>query len=371
MNIGQRGKLLRKIVTQVRDHEYPYEKRPEKKVNWTNYDLAQVNELADMLDLIRELVDAADANINAQKPPVARGRGRPPTNAADIAKILIAQSYFGISNRVAEGMLRVLWRNLGLKSVFSYKTIERGYDREAVNEILDEVQRLSNIPVQNLEKAFSIDGTGTPTHMKQNYALDRERQNRERKGEDDTDVADDSFPEGQHDYVYSVSVVGVKYKLFASFQNTNDHSLGEQGFFPNALAETKASHPKMELMTGDANFAFREACTLVEQAGALPRFFPKRNLTFKSHGSYAWVRMLLDFSNEPDKWLREYYQREASETVNSMVKMEHPNPLRKRLDERRLTEDYLRCVDHNVRRLCYLMYLVDLPVDTRNMIAET
>lgn len=371
MNVGQRGKFLRKLVDQVRQHEYPYEKRPEKKVNWSAYDLAQVNEIADMLDLIRELVDAADARIRRRRPPQKRGPGRPPTDPADVTKILLAQTYFGVSNRVAEGMLRLFWRNLGIRSTFSYKTIERGYDREAVNELLDEVRALSNVPIQGLEEAFSIDGTGTPTRMKQNYAKDRERQNRDRKDEDGTEAADDGFPKGHHDYVYSVAVVGAKFKLYASYQNSTDHSKGEQGFLPDAVAETKALHPEMKMLSGDAAFAFRRACDLVEEAGAVPRFLPKKNLTLKSHGSGAWVRMLLALSHDPDKWLKEYYLREASETVNSMVKMEHPYPLKKRLDARRRTEDHLRSVDHNVRRICYLMYLIDLNVDLRVIVSVT
>lgn len=39
----QRGEFIRKIVSQVRAHEYPYEKRPPEKVSWSTYDIAQCN----------------------------------------------------------------------------------------------------------------------------------------------------------------------------------------------------------------------------------------------------------------------------------------------------------------------------------------
>ena len=49
---------------------------------------------------------------------------------------------------------------LGIIRHFSYKTIERGYDREPVNEILDEIVVITNESVEGKEMTFSFDGTG-------------------------------------------------------------------------------------------------------------------------------------------------------------------------------------------------------------------
>ena len=48
------------------------------------------------------------------------------------------QQYFGASNRVTEGLLLLFKEKLGVTE-FSYKTIERGYDREHVKRILDRI----------------------------------------------------------------------------------------------------------------------------------------------------------------------------------------------------------------------------------------
>jgi hypothetical protein len=48
---------LRNLVKSVRDKSYPYERREEKGRNWHDYDNAQVNEIADVLDTIRDAVD--------------------------------------------------------------------------------------------------------------------------------------------------------------------------------------------------------------------------------------------------------------------------------------------------------------------------
>ncbi len=359
MNPEQRVKAVRALIISVRERDFPYLRRPDKKIDWAMYDAAQCTETADMLSLIRELVERASERVDARTPSPTRGPGRPPTNPSDIAKVLLAQSYLGLSNRVAEGLIHLHRHNLGISRTFSYKTIERAYDRETVRAILDDVIALTNIPLQGLEDCFSIDGSGTPTRTRQNYAHDRERQ-RDRNEKDATDT--DEFPESIQDYVYSVAVVGTRHKLFASVQNSLDHSMGEMRFFPAAVSETKERHPRMGMLCGDGIYANRDACSIVDGAGAVPRFLAKRNTSLKRKGVISYVRMLLDMLKDPQHWLTDYYRREASEAVFSMLKRENPGPLRKRLEPRLLTEEYLRNVVHNVRRLCYLIYLIDLKV---------
>jgi transposase len=359
MNSKQRVKAVRALIISVRERDFPYRHRPDRKIDWTMYDAAQCTETADMLSLIRELVERASERVDARAPPAARGPGRPPTSPSDVAKVLLAQSYLGLSNRVAEGLIHLHRHILGISRTFSYKTIERAYDRGTVIAILDEVITLTNIPLQGLEDCFSIDGSGTPTRIRQNYAHDRERQhNRDGKAATDSD----EFPESIHDYVYSIAVVGTRHKVFASVHNSLDHSMGEMRFFPTAVSETKERHPQMKMLCGDGIYANRDACSIVSGAGAIPRFLAKRNTSLKRKGVISYVRMLLDMLKDPQQWLTEYFQREASEAVFSMLKRENPGPLRKRLEPRLLTEEYLRNVVHNVRRLCYLIYLIDLKV---------
>jgi transposase len=126
----------------------------------------------DYLENVRDLVDEADRRIKARSPPERRGPGRPPVEAADIAKVLLMQTYMGSPNRVAEGLLLIFREKLGISRHFSYKAIERGYDREAVNEILDEASRIANEAVKGKETRFAFDGTGFSGSTKENYCHD-------------------------------------------------------------------------------------------------------------------------------------------------------------------------------------------------------
>ena len=147
---------LRELVKSVRSGEFQYQGRPSKSMDWSSYDEAQAYELADMLYLIRRFVEEAVARL----PEEGGRKGRPPVHSpADVAKVLLMQSYFGVSNRVAAGLALVFMEKLRLSSAFGYKTIERGYDPGPVTRILEEVFGLTNEYGNSKETAFSTDGS--------------------------------------------------------------------------------------------------------------------------------------------------------------------------------------------------------------------
>ena len=156
----QRGEELQKIIKSIRDGTFEYESKEPVTTNWAQYDQAQIHEMANYLDNIRDLVEEADKRIKERTPPRKRGPGRPPTDPADVTKALLLQAYANASNRLAEGLLLLFREKLGIGHHFSYKTIERGYDREPVNKILDEIVVITNESVEGKETTFSFDGTG-------------------------------------------------------------------------------------------------------------------------------------------------------------------------------------------------------------------
>jgi transposase len=356
-NATQTGETIRKIVTAAREGVLAYEQRPPVPRDWSAYDVAQTREIADTLLITRHLVDLAEERLSSRQERRARRRGRPPTPAADIAKVLIMQTYFGVPNRVAEGLLLLFAEKLGLSREFSYKTIERGYDRTAVNRILDEVVALTNAPLRGLEKVFAPDGTGFSSSRKENYADHRQRQSSEGREAG-------AWPEGVPPSAYRVPVfgagmIGTRFKLYTGWRGSSDPHVGELSHFPHLLERTKELHPEMTMVVGDGLYAGRRECTQVTRVGAVARFLPRRNVTLKRLGSEGWVQMLLEMMRDPQKWFGEYYQREAAETGYSMVK-NRKGALRKRLGRRKETEAYLRIVQHNVTRLGQLQWIANV-----------
>lgn len=353
---------LRELVKSVRSGTYRYEGRPPRKsLDWASYNEAQLNEINDMLHMIRRFANLASSRMPERS---RRGRrGRPPFPAKDVAKALLLQSYFGVSDRVAAGLVRLFKEKLRIPDEFSYKTIERGYDPGPVAEALREVFRLTNEYGNANETAFSVDGTGNPASTKVNYesvrSEQRRRQQQQRRDDDDGESSSSSDwpPSSKNDFQYTLESVGVHTKLVAGFESTHDHSVGELSMFPGVVSQTHQSCPGMDTVLGDALHATRNNCALVAQYGARPYFFPRVNATFDSHGVPSWNNMHHAFVEDPQKWLREYHMRSISETVNSVDKTRFPWKIRRRLPHRRDAAGSLRVYINNVRRCVYMAYL--------------
>jgi len=361
MNTEQRLEALQALITQIREKEFPYEERPEKKMDWSLYDLAQCSELGDILLLIGRIVDVAASRLNSGAQSNARNPGRPAISVSDVVKVLLAQAYFGFSNRRSEGLVHVAYGPLGLCREFSYKTIERGYDPWRTGELLDEVMALTNEPVQRLENIFGIDGTGQPTSVKQNYENDRRLQRTKKKEQSSTS---DNWPASQyctkHGYVYGVGIIGTVSKMYAAWKSNTDKSKGELRFFKELIQKASVNRPAMDTLTGDGLYGIRKFCQACDERKIVPITLPRRNVTLRRKGVNAWVEMLLFMLNSPQEYLQQYHLRSISETGNSMLVAYYPQPIRKRFNERKELESDLRIVVHNIRRLCVLAYMVNL-----------
>ena len=367
----KQGEELRELIKNIRDGTFEYESKGQVLTNWAQYDQAQIYEMINYLDNIRDLVNEADKRIKKRTPPRKRGPGRPPTDPADVAKALLLQTYVDSSNRLAEGFLLLFREKLGIDRHFSYKTIERGYDREPVNKILDEIVVITNESVENKEETFSFDGTGFSASNKENYADKRQKQNSKKNHKKSKSAssagaggADDSFPKSNSaakmGFSYAVMGVGVQYKLISGISISPDHSIGETTLFPEAFGQTLNCHPHLDSVLGDGIYGCRWITNLVSENNATPYFLPRSNVTFKSRGALGWYDMLYSLWEDPQGWLENYHMRSISETVNSMVKCRFGAPLRKRLDSRKKTETRLKLVGHNIRRVGYLEIMGDV-----------
>ena len=357
-----RGEELRAIIRKIRDGTFEYDTREPPETNWTRYDKAQIYEMIHYLNNIKDLVDEADKRIKERTPPKKRGPGRPPIDPADIAKALLLQTYINSPNRLTEGLLLLFSEKLGISRHFSYKTIERGYDRTAVNIILDEVVRITNECVEGKEMTFSFDGTGFSASNKENYAAKRQKQNSKKNDKKlknkSAEITHDSFPKSslttKKGFSYSVMGVGVQYKLISGMSISPDHTIGETTMFPEAFHQTFHCHPNVKNVLGDGIYACRWITDMVSKSHVKPYFLPRSNVIFKSKGFAGWYDMLFSLWNDPQGWLDEYHMRSISETVNSMVKCRFGVPLRKKLDPRKATETRLKLVAHDIRRVGYL-----------------
>jgi len=351
-------KQLRETITSIRKGNFPYTEKTPKKLNFTKYNTAQINEIADVLETIRDIVDLADHKLQEKTAHAPKGPGRPPAPIKDVVKVQLMETYFGVSDRVSEGFLRLFREKLGISSDFSYKTIERSYDPLRSEELLDEIFKVTNKIGNSKEKKFSIDGTGDPCTMKVNYESKRSAQRRQKQTKESKEKKrTDGFPGKKHDFQYSVFSIGTSTKIIAGFATSDDHSHGELSFYKEVVEETLCNCPEFDTLCGDAIYANRVACALLEGYEVTPFFMPKSNVTFRSKGVPLWKSMLYSLVEDPQRWLECYHDRSISETGNSMLKRREPTKIRKKLSERKGIQEALKFNVHNIRQICYLRYL--------------
>jgi transposase len=342
-------KLLQKLLYSIERREYTYQPKEKERIDWTNYDHAQIHEIDDMLRTIKDMVDLACVRLAIEaKPP---GRGRPSVYPGDKAKIVLMQQYLGTSNRVTEGFLILFKEKLGIREV-SYKTVERAYDDSDVKRILCEVSRITQELVKDEEHVFSSDGTGLPHSLKQNYEREK-REKRKEKGNKSKNKKEKKV----HGFEQAIITIGTRYKMIASFIITGNPHAAEAPYLEDALGTVQDIYPHIEMMIGDAAYLSRKNTSLVTAAGAVPRFYPKKNVTLRPKGSPAWKKMLSQFVRDPQSWLRQYHQRSISESVNSAFLRMFEKKLTRKIRSRRITESIARACDYNIKRFSYLKYL--------------
>lgn len=344
--MDSKQRKLDRLIKELKDKEFKYVPREEREINWSRYDDAQLNEINDMLLMIRDTVDGAAFRLGI-KDAEFEGPGRPPYPPEDLAKAILMQQYFDVANRGAAGLVLLFKEKMRIKQAFSYKSIERAYDNPLVTLILNEVFKMTQEPVKELEHDFSADGTGLSTSVKQNWARDK----------------DDEEKRAVFDKM--VAMVGTTYGLISSVELPDNPMAHDSPFLPRLLQETAGNYSSVDLVCLDKAFLSRDNCDLIEGVGAIPRISLKRGITLKRQGSWAWAEMLLDFIEDPQEWLREYHRRSISETTFSVYKRDFPQ-LRRRITQRRKKEAFTRVCDYNMKRLCYLRYLKGLAVSWKN-----
>lgn len=341
---------LAKLVRDIRDRspdlteKFKYKPREEKQIDWTRYTEAQVDEIYDYLVLVKNMADEAERRMG-HLADTAGKVGRPPKSAFDKAKAILIQQYFEVSNRVAAGLIKIL--NVGIKTDLTYKDIERAYSNPHVLAIMCTIFDMCNEPVRDRETRFSIDGSGLPNSIKQNYANEKRDSNK---------VAS---------YDMFIGMIGVRYKLFSAFDIVNGND-NECPYLIPLLKETSQKYDRIDAVSADSAYISRANCSYIASLGAKPRIFPKENVSMKARGSIPWRLMFMEFVHHTQKWLEEFHLRSISETGNGVLKGRFTRPLLKRSNDRRIAEGCFKVTTYNVRRLSYLYHLENVEVKWLN-----
>ncbi len=344
--------------------EFDYRPKKPARRPWPGYNAAQENEFPEVISLIGSMVGKASESFRLA--PRFDVIGREPYSKRDIARLVLAQQYEGRCNRVSIGLLSMLGPHLGITGPFhpTYKTLERAYEDPGVISLLNEAFFLTQLPVKDLERNFSMDGTCHPTTIKHNWESSKDEILRLTESDK---RAGAKARRKRHEFEKTVLAVGTTFKIIASFGRTRSPFSNESPYLRPLLEHVVELYAMVAKVCVDSGLLSRENCTLIEKAGALPRMFPKKGVSIKTKGSPAWRKMMLEFIEDTQDWLREYHSRSIVETVNSTLKRLFVAPLRKKLVERKATEILARIVVFNIRQLVYLRHTKRIEIDLQSI----
>lgn len=326
---------LRRIVTEIRNKEFDYEKREEKPRDFNAYTLAQLSEAKEVLTFIRDTVD------KVQLLPSAQGKGRPPFSSKELAKSILTMQFLQASERVAVGWLELLGPFLGLKQTPDDRVLGKAYENSEVIYILEKVYEQTAETIAGKETVFATDSTGLEETRKQNYESDKNKS---------------AYPK-------LTSSVSVSLHVVAAYKFSRN--VGDTTAFPSLIPQLQSQ--TVEEMSLDAGFLSRDICNSVaEELKAVPFILPKTNSTVKANGSSAWKNMLLSLVSSPQKWLSSYYNREQTESFHSSFKRRFAKPLQRRKPVAQGTEALARIILSNFIQLVHAKHEQKLDISILN-----
>jgi len=299
-------KQFQAMVPLLREKEF-YVSEPQRKIHWPEYNEAQIREVTESLDFIREQVDCcAYLNIKGKV-------GRPLTDPKQLAKAILISEAFGFKERESQGWIKILGSYVGIQKEIDDRVIGDAYNNPEVIFILKQVFENS----KTSDGKNSGDGTGLETSRKQNYETNKKTSE------------------------YMTSIVDSREVV--------------QAFDISGKQECQAMHELVEKVTGsslrlDAGFVDRKLIEKIYYLGMKPFVFPKKSL--KLNGSIAWKQMYLELYYDVMTWLTEYHQRSHAESFHSSFKRKN-EVLFKRRNACILSQVTARIIIHNRSRLAY------------------
>ena len=317
------------------------EKQEDKKRDWRTYEQHFAHRLRTAYRELEPLVTEAVKSFS-----VVKGETRGAKSELTLEKkvlLLLIKHIIQKSNRDMEAML-VLFSCLSDVDV-SYKTIERLYSDQEVLCALHNLHQLI-LKKKGVEKVDGGgDGTGYALTVKKNYESEAQKLKDQIKT-----AASGEEPKKRKKriFIYAFNLLDIKTNMYVA---TGTSFKSEKDAFESALAMAKDLDIDIESLRLDRYYSAQAYVKTIEHAFGNVTIYliPKINATIK--GSWTWKRMLYRFVQDTEAYLKEYFQRNQSESGFSQDKKRTGWNLRQKREDRLDTANFLTSLWHNLYNL--------------------
>lgn len=297
----QHSKEVRVAVARLKRIVEEYkEEHPAKKRDWRTYEQQYYQRLRLCFAELSPLIKKAVKSIKIIK---TEKRGNEPKLSPEQKVMLLLLKQLCIkSNRSMAGMV-VLFTWLTSIDI-SYKSIERLYSEPLVQMALYNLHilLLKKKGIANIDCAG--DGTGYTLLIKEHYASYAQKLK---------DKAKDNNPDVKKKIkcVYSFAIIDIKSRMYISYGTSLK---SEKEAFLNAVEMLRTIDIQIRSLRLDRYFSGEYYVNLfIEQIGDVKFFIvPKSNVAYIGLGE--WGKMLTRFVDNTKLFLKDYFQRNQSES---------------------------------------------------------
>ena len=292
----KRSKEVRLAVARLDEMIEEYKKEhPAPKRDWRTYEQQFARRAKTAFHDLEPLVEQAVSTIKIES-----GENRGNESKLTLKQkvlVLLLKHFCGKSNRMMEWM--VVMFSLLTNIDVSYKTIERLYSDEAVRLAIFNLHSLL-LKKKNIKEAdCGGDGTGHAILITQHYATSAQK------------LKDKAKEAGTVKFVYAFAIIDIKERMYIGY-GTSFKS--EKEAFEKALNLARELGIKVKSLRLDRYYSGEAYVNICQEALGKVKMYilPKKNIATLGVGE--WCRMIYAFTDDTKAFLREYFQRNQSES---------------------------------------------------------
>ena len=305
---------------------------PKKKRNWRTYEQRVKQRLATAFGELRELVYEATSFIAVTR---YETRGlKPKLTLEQKVLVLLLKHLIGKSNRNMALML-ILFSWVSNIEI-SYKSIERLYSDDLVRLALFNLHTLLLNKKQVISSRCSGDGTGYSLTVSKHYSTFAQKLKEKAKI---------SSTKRKKQFVYSFTIMDLDSRLYIGYGTS---LISEKRAYFNAVKMIQKSNVSVKSLRLDRYFSNQADIKYCKEELACSKvfFIPKSDVTVR--GSPEWKQMLKLFVQNTELYLKEYFQRNNSESAFAEDKRRIGWKLGQKRPDRINTANNLSCLWHNI-----------------------
>lgn len=332
-------KEVRKVADELDWIVKVYKKNnPEPKRDWRTYEQRALHRLKHAIAWFEPLIDEAVTSLQISNASKA-GR-KPDLTLKQKVKLLLIKHLSGKSNRDMSVMLALFSMLSGID--VSYRTVGRLYSDEKVVLALHNLHALILREKSIKDSDASGDGTGYTLTIKKHYATEVENLKDKAKDSGKVKAANKTK---KRMFIYSFALMDFSTRMYIAF-GTSFRS--ERDAYDRAMQMAKKIGVSLRSIRLDRYYSAQQYARELARMfpGVVLYLIPKKNATVR--GPWVWKRTLERFAHEVVAYLKEYFQRNQSESGFSEDKRRFGWKIMQRKPDTINTAQFLTVIWHNL-----------------------